>query len=76
MNEKINELLEQYKTSLERKQNLLQPYIDKKNDDDLFEPKWNIIDQENYSRLKAETEMLKRHIDDLEWIIKEGKKNG
>ena len=53
MNEKINELLEQYKTSLERKLNLLQSYIDKKNDDDLFEPKWNIIDQENYSRLNV-----------------------
>lgn len=73
MNEKINELLEQYKISLERKLNLLQPYIDKKNDDDLFEPKWNIIDQENYSRLKAETEILKRHIEDLEWIVKEEK---
>lgn len=65
----MNELLEQYKTTLERKQNLLQPYIDKKNNDDWTEQKWNIIDQENYSRLKAETEMLKRHIDDLEWII-------
>ena len=73
MNEKVNELLEQYNSNLERKLRLLQPYIDKKNDDDLFEPKWNIIDQEHYSKLKAETEMLKRHIDDLEWIIKEEK---
>jgi cell division protein FtsB len=70
MKEKITNLIISYKSSLERKERLLQPYIDKKNDDDLFEPKWNIIDEENYSKLKAETEMLKRHIDDLEWIIK------
>jgi 2-oxoglutarate dehydrogenase complex dehydrogenase (E1) component-like enzyme len=66
MQEKINQLLEQYRTNLERKQRLLQPYIDKKNES---EEEWNIIDQENYSRLKAETEMLKRHIDDLKWIL-------
>lgn len=62
---KINQLLEQYKTTLERKQRLIQPYIDKKTES---EEEWNIIDQENYSRLKAEIEMLKRHIEDLEWI--------
>jgi len=71
MNEKINQLLEQYNTTLERKKKLIQPYIDKKNSDECFfdSSKWNIIDQERYSKLKAETEMLKRHIEDLEWIL-------
>lgn len=70
MEEKIKELLKQYKVTLERKLRLLQPYIDKKNDVNTWLDKtWNIIDEENYSRLKAETEMLKRHIEELEWII-------
>lgn len=68
MREKIKELIKQYNTSLERKQRLLQPYIDKKNGS---EEEWNIVDQENYSRLKAETEMLKRHIEDLEYLLEE-----
>lgn len=69
MKNKINELIQQYNTTLERKQGLLQPLIDKKNNDDWIESKWNIIDQEKYSKLKSETEMLKRHIEDLRWVI-------
>jgi len=70
MNEKIIELVEQYRVSLKRKQSLLQPYIDKKNNPDTWLDKtWNIIDEENYSRLKAETEMLESYVEDLEWIL-------
>lgn len=70
MENKLKELIEQYKVSLGRKQRLLQPYIDKKNDVNTWLDKtWNIIDEENYARLKAETEMLQRHIEDLERIM-------
>jgi hypothetical protein len=44
----------------------MQPHIDKKNES--FED-WNIKDQEEYSRLYSECEMLKKHIDDLMWIL-------
>jgi hypothetical protein len=66
MNEKINQLINEYSNTLKRKQRLMQPHIDKKNES--FED-WNIKDQEEYSRLYSECEMLKKHIDDLMWIL-------
>lgn len=66
MREKINELMQQYEVTLKRKQMLLQPLVDKKNS---IDDEWTIVNQENYSRLKAETEMLIKHIEDLRWVI-------
>lgn len=66
MREKINELMQQYEVILKRKQMLLQPLVDKKNS---IDDEWTIVNQENYSRLKAETEMLIKHIEDLRWVI-------
>jgi len=67
MNEKINQTLKDYNTNLERKQRLLQPYIDEKNSSlDGFA---NIKHELEYTRLYYECEMLKRHIEDLKWIL-------
>lgn len=66
MREKINELMQQYEVTLKRKQMLLQPLVDKKNS---IDDEWTIVNQENYSRLKAEVEMLIKHIEDLRWVI-------
>ena len=68
MNEKINQLLNQYNATLERKLSLIKPYEIKNNDISLDADDWNIKEREEYSRLKAEIKILKEHIEDLKWI--------
>jgi hypothetical protein len=65
MNERISEVMESYKNSLERKQNMIKRIQKKK-----FEMDLQINEEINLARLEAETQLLITLIEDLEYIQK------
>ncbi|HCL4447210.1 TPA: hypothetical protein N2D16_002815 [Clostridium botulinum] len=69
MRNKINKLLKEHNSSLKLKERRIEEYVDIKNSDCGF--KNNIKAELEYTRLYNEIGMLKKMIEDLEWVIEE-----
>ncbi|MBD5589111.1 hypothetical protein [Clostridium botulinum] len=67
MKDKINKLLKGYNSSLKLKERRIEEYIDIKNSDDGF--KSHLKAELEYTRLYNEIGLLKKIIEDLEWVM-------